>query len=267
MRGRNRLSKVAKEESVFVTRADEGGAILIMIHVDVQEAVEAELFDQNKFTKLDRKRDDQLIHMKHEVKSLAIKLNKRNLITDNDRTLISGLTAKNNSKQAPEYQPESPYVYPLFKIHKLNREEIDNKKIPPNRLVHASKFGPLYRLEKWTSPYLTTISRDYCKEEFILDKRHLVSDFEVLNTSKKLQNENINLFTLDVEKLYPSIQPHLALVAIKEAFSADKTTDAKTKTACEELIKFSFDNSYVSYKDEHSAPKLASQLAEASHDK
>ena len=44
--------------------------------------------------------------------------------------------------------------------------------------------------------------------------------------------------------------------AIKEAFAADKTTDSKTKLACEELIKFSFENSYVSYKDESFSPKI-----------
>ena len=248
--------KAVKEETVFVTRADKGGATLLMNHTDVTEAIETELFDQNKFTKLERNTDDQLVHTKHQVKSLAINLKKRKLITDEDKMLMTGLTEKNHSEQAPVFQPESPYAYPLFKIHKLNREDIDNKKIPPNRLVHASKYGPLYRMEKWTSPHLTKISREYCKEEFILDKRHLVNDFQELNTSKKLQNENVNLFTLDVEKLYPSIQPQLALIAIKEAFAADKSTNSSTKQACEELIKFSFDNSYVSYKDETFSSKI-----------
>ena len=151
---------------------------------------------------------------------------------------------------APEYQPESPYAYPLFKIHKLSSSDIENKKIPPNRLVHASKFGPLYRMEKWCSPYLTTISRDFCKEEFILDTGDLIKELEEMNESKTLENENVNLFTLDVEKLYPSIQPELALQAIREALSADKSTDKKIKTAIEQFINLSFENSYVTYKNE-----------------
>ena len=81
-------------------------------------------------------------------------------------------------------------------------------------------------------------------------KQDLVKNFKELNSSKKLQNENVNLFTLDVEKLYPSIQPKLVLLAIKEAFATDKTTENKTKQACDELIKFSFNNSYISYKGE-----------------
>ena len=256
MRGRSWLTKAVKEELVFITKADKGGATLIMNHADVISAIEDELFDTNKFIKLEKGTDEHLLHMKHEMKSLVINLKRKKLITDQDKTLMSGLTENNHTKLAPEYQPDSPYAYPLFKIHKLNKEEIVSKKIPPNRLVHASKFGPLYRIEKWTSPYLTTISRNYCQEEFILDKRHLINNFKETNNSGKLRNENVNLFTLDVEKLYPSIQPKLALISIKDAFLKDKTTNNETKLACEEIIKFSFSNSYVSYKNETFSSKI-----------
>ena len=60
----------------------------------------------------------------------------------------------------------------------------------------------------------------------------------------------MNLFTLDVEKLYPSIQPELALLAIHDALAMDKTTDKKTKTAIEHFIRLSFEQSYVSYRNE-----------------
>ena len=102
--------------------------------------------------------EEELLHVRDEVRSLAIYLEQKKVITGNDKTLITGLTENNNPKLAPEYQPESPYAYPLFKIHKLSEAEIQQKKVPPSRLVHASKFGPLYRMEKWASPYLTTIS-------------------------------------------------------------------------------------------------------------
>ena len=42
---------------------------------------------------------------------------------------------------------------------------------------------------------------------------------------------NLCLIIPNVEKLYPSIQPQLALLAIKETFSADKPTENKTKQA------------------------------------
>ena len=89
-----------------------------------------------------------------------------------------------------------------------------------------------------------------------------MNNFEEMNRSKKMQNENINLFTLDVEKLYPSIKPELALIAIKEAFATDKTTNNKTKLACEEIIKFSFANAYVSYQHEIFKSKIGRHIAD-----
>ena len=104
-------------------------------------------------------------------------------------------------------------------------------------------------MEKWCSPYLTKISREFCKEEFILDTGDLINNLEKVNESKIIEKENVNLFTMDVEKLYPSIQPDLALEAIHETLARDKTTDRKTKTAIEHFIRLSFENSYVTYQD------------------
>ena len=129
--------------------------------------------------------------MKDGVRSLVTRLGQRKMISEKDKTLIAGINENNRPKLAPEYQPENPYAYPLFKIHKLTPDDIARKKIPPSRLVHASKFGPLYRMEKWTSPYLTKISREFCKEEFILDTGDWIRNIEKVNQSKSLQNENV----------------------------------------------------------------------------
>ena len=82
-----------------------------------------------------RSLDDQMSYVKEEVKSLTIHLEQRKLISTHDKTLITGLNSNNNPKRAPEYQPKPPYVYPLFKIHKLSITDIQNKKVPPYRLV------------------------------------------------------------------------------------------------------------------------------------
>ena len=131
MRGKKWLLSKIKDGHLFVTKADKGGAVLVMNRTDVQTTIEKELFNDNKFNKLDKNAEDQLAYVKNEVKSLTINLAKKKLLTSNDKTLITGLTDKNNPKRAPEYQPESPYIYPLFKIHKLTELEIAETKIPP----------------------------------------------------------------------------------------------------------------------------------------
>ena len=163
--------------------------------------------------------------------------------------IITGLSDKNKPKQAPEYRAESPYTYPSFKIHKLSKDDIQQKKTPPVRLIHASKFSPLYRMEKWTSPYLRKMSRNYCKDEFILDTKHLLSMINELNDSNTLGNENYNLFTIDVEKLYPSIQPHLAEEAVADLLSNIEEEDADIGEAVKTFVKLSFDESYVTYNN------------------
>ena len=63
-------------------------------------------------------------------------------------------------------------------------------------------------MEKWTSPYLTEMSRKYCENEFILDTKHILKMMSKLNNSKTINNDSYNFFTINVEKRYPRIQQH-----------------------------------------------------------
>ena len=62
------------------------------------------------------------------------------------------------------------------------------------------------------------MSRKYCDKEFILDTKHLLNMVNELNKSQSLKKESMNLFTIDIEKLYPSIQPALAEEALSNLF-------------------------------------------------
>ena len=61
------------------------------------------------------------------MKSLTIHLAEENLITEYDKTPVAEMNTNNRPKLAPEYQPESIYAYPLFKVHKLTKEDLVNK--------------------------------------------------------------------------------------------------------------------------------------------
>ena len=111
-------------------------------------------------------------------------------------------------------------------------------------------------MEKWCSPYLTTISRKFCGDEFILDTGHLIQNLNQLNEEGTIDQENVNLFSLDVEQLYPSIDPELAAKALKECFAKDTTTEKNTKTVIGHFIKLSFQNAYVSHKNETFKSKI-----------
>ena len=239
-----------KEKKLFVSKADKGGATLILDYDTVVQAIEKELLNKNKYEVLKGKADIHCEKVINNIKDIVLQLNKNNIISDKDKTLITGLNKNNNMKHSPEYRPEPPYIYPLFKIHKLNQEQIKNKLIPPNRMVNAAKYGPLYRLEKWVSPYLTASSQIYCENEYIQDSPHLTELIKKYNEKEKQPNKQINLFTIDVEKLYPSIKTNLAIEALKDMLSTNESLDTNTKIAIDAFVKFTLEEAFITYKDD-----------------
>ena len=250
LRGRKWILDKIKDKELFVTKADKGGATLIMNYNEVKEAIEKELHDPNKFEKVSNNGDKHLSELSKKVVSLVKSLGEKEILTPRDKKLICGLNENNNQKLEPEYRAELPYAYPLFKIHKLSEKQIEEKQIPPNRLVHAAKFGPLYRIEKWSSPYFTKISQNYCEKEFLLDTDDLLKQIDEVNNSKRFKDENVHLFTLDVEKLYPSINPEKALEAIHDTLEKDEMTEKRIKEALEIFVKFCFEEAYVQYEED-----------------
>ena len=78
MRGRKWLLDKIKDQTLFETKADKGGSILIMNRADVQEAIENELLNRNKFEKLGLNEEAQMEFVKNEVKSLTLYLEGKN---------------------------------------------------------------------------------------------------------------------------------------------------------------------------------------------
>ena len=242
-RGKRWLVNMVKERKIFVTEADKGGAVLLLNFDTALQAVRKEMNNVEKFTGLDTPVQEKMKQTEREVRVLVNNMEVAGKITAHDKTLITGITENGGMKQSPVFKSVVPYPYPLFKIHKLSESQISEKVIPPFRLVHSTRQGPLYRLEKWCSPYLTDISRDYCKDEFLLDTPNLLDFVEDLNKTWPSGDKSL-LFTLDVVALYPSISVDMALKAMENAFSRDTIYDTATKSVltcfCEFILKQSF---------------------------
>ena len=115
----------------------------------------------SKFVLMETNTEEQLKFVKDMVKDTALELEDHGLLSSRDRELITGLNANKNQKHSHLLKSQHLYAYPLMKLHKLSSEQISAGTTPPMRLIHAQKFGPLYRVEKWLSPYLTDVSRRY----------------------------------------------------------------------------------------------------------
>ena len=77
-----------------------------------------------------------------------------------------------------------------------------------------------------------------------------------LNANNTFENQNIHLFTLDVEKLYPSIQPRYALEALQDMLANIGEEDRKIGEAIEAFVRLSLEESYVTHKDGVFKPKI-----------
>ena len=169
-----------------------------------------------------------------------------------DRTLITGKTEEGRFKQNPEFKPEAPYAYPLYKIHSLSSDEIKERKIPPFQLVYAMKHGPLSRLEKWLCPYLTPLSQEYCEDEYLLDTQNLIDQINDINMNDKLNEEhsdNWHLFSIYVKSLYRRISPDLAITALQDTLGKCMGMDENLKFSITEMVTFCLSNSFIVYQN------------------
>lgn len=216
------------------------------------DCVKKELANENNFSLSPLSADDKLKEVKNSVNNAVLDARTKGQVSEDDKVKITGLNENDNPMHSHVFKPVTPYVYPLFKYHKLSPDEIAARKVPPIRLVHATREGPLYRLEKYVSPYLTTVSRDYCSDEFLLDTPHLLSNIKQTNEKRitaKFGN-NINLFCLDVIALYPSINPEMALNALKICLDiTTKIADQGRKDVIHSFTDLIFKNSYVTFQD------------------
>ena len=246
LQGKKLLLDLIKKERVFITKADKGGATLVFDFQKVVDLISEEVSDQGKYIKIDKPVEKKMEEARKKIVSTVLAQEMVGNITGKDKTTITGLNEQNNMKHNPEYRAVPPKIWPLFKVHKLSQLQIEQKVTPPQRFINAAKHGPLYRLGQWSSPHLTKISRAYCGEEFILDTPHLLRQIEDFN--REPSSGNLLLATLDVEALYPSINPQLALSAITEAFAEDSTTSDGIKTALREFIELGFEESFVTFR-------------------
>lgn len=252
LRGKKWVVDTVSKNELFVTKADKGGSILIMNYSDVEEAMDKELAQEDKYVIISEEPDSYRSKVVGEIREKMLDLEKRGLIGAKDREIITGLNKNLNMRHNPEFRAIDPTMYPLFKIHKLSKEQIQEKQIPPGRFVYNTKFGPLYRTEKWMSPHLTTISKEYCKDEYLRDTDDFLGQIEdwnnITNSIPKKERQKIHLFTLDVKALYPSIRPDIAKFALADALQEDRTTAGGIKVALKEMTDLLFDKSFVACK-------------------
>ena len=107
--GRKWVLENVQKKVIFITKADKGGAILILDYSDVISTLEKEIFNVEKYRKVEGVASEA--HLKNtsdKVKQLSLKLQKEQKISPSDVTLITGINKKGNMSKKTEYLPAHP---------------------------------------------------------------------------------------------------------------------------------------------------------------
>ena len=133
---------MVRESKIYTTIVDKSGSILVLDYSVMERDVKNRL-EHCKYQKLgsdprDRIRKETIGLVNKYVSSGQLKLQ--------DRLYLTGVTEKGGYSHDPSFCCSSPYIYPLYKLHKLKIDAIEKNVIPPTRMVTSGVNGPTYRI-------------------------------------------------------------------------------------------------------------------------
>ena len=237
-----RLKKLVHEKVIDIRKVDKGQVILI---IDYAQRILAEAENISKIARLCPNQESNWKENKDYAEEKMIALYSKGFVSKRELTAVCGLIAggmdgkkrkKDGSlkytqvisqKELYAEQP-TPYVYPLFKAHKVPKNVLLNTapdlvaKEIPSRLVVGMKNCQLSRVQKWLESILNPISKIYGRFEYIKDSFDFLKKIENVKSvavEECWDWENLILFTVDVKALYPSVQIDDVALSLKHCLA------------------------------------------------
>ena len=109
------------------------------------------------------------------------------------------------------------------------------------------KFGPTKRLSLFIDSILNPVAQEFCGKEYLKDTPDFLSKLAFYE--EQLCRPGVQLFTLDVKALYPSINPVMLPSSVAAALDVVTDFNAERKNTIIELVNFSVSNAVVHYRD------------------
>ena len=245
------LERNVNNGTIAITKADKGGATLIVYPELLRNMSLEKIQNESLSEKLDKDPTKdlhkKLVHLWIKGKNSALITPKTAYdimgISDNSRTDGAGPT--NYQSTLPHFKPGKPYFYPALKIHKLKREMLKPGIKPPCRLITALQEGVTRRSDVYLADtFLRDLERDFC-DDLLIDSTDALKWLETTDLSLDHNlKKRLKAFTYDFEALYDSVDPDLAIHALKTAMDECRSdwTD-QFKTWIIDLVKLSFKSS------------------------
>ena len=217
------LQAAVKTKKIAITEADKGGCILIVTPDLIVTSTLEKLSDTKRYKKLGS------ANPLPDLKSLLISLWKfavlMNFVSCKQAEKTVGLYYKPapnkenpfNLSTADKFKPGVSIAYPLFKVHKLTLEQLNDPNVrPPVRLVTDLHCGVSSRSDKFVVwNWLGSLCREYAVD-LVKDSTEALLALDSLEKDGNI-SDSILSFTLDVVSLYDSLRFDVVRLALNDA--------------------------------------------------
>ena len=255
--GLNWLREATKSGSIAISQADKGGCILIVTPELVLLSTSGKLADPSRYKPLGA--TDPLPGLRSQLinKWKSAINNKYVSVTEAKGTV--GLIHNPENKRSADgftistsdwFKPGIPYPYPLFKIHKLTSEELEQPGIePPVRLITDLHDGVTARSDKFLVwKWLSALAKDYATD-LVKDTSEFLTFLGDLESKSSVSDDFI-AFSLDVVSLYDTLKLELVQEALEDAYNTCRPDWSPIfKNWLTDIIIFSFKSAVVKFQD------------------
>ena len=245
------LKKAVNEGIIAITSADKGGAVIIITPAMIKDITAAKVGDPLRYRPLMK---DPTADLRGRLMALWTHGLEENYVSGSQSKSVVGLIQNSDSgcltqSTADFVKSDTPYGYPLLKIHKLTEAELQQKKIPPSRFVTDLSRGVTSRSDKFMVwKWLGPLAKDYCVD-LVKDSTAALIKLEQLAASGEVDDSWIS-FSIDIVSLYDSLQHSLVMRALDDAMDSCRPDWCDDfRKWFKDLIQLSFDSAVLKNED------------------
>ena len=263
-----RLKTLVNDKCIDIRKVDKGQMILI---IDYEQRLRTEEINISKISSVCEKQTSNWEENVEFSEKIMKGLWRSKFINGNELTAVTGLfpggrngklknkdgsikftRVINNSELFTEQN--TPYVYPLFKVHKLTIEELvgiaanEVSTRIPSRLVVGMGACQLSRVQIWLEHFLSPLAISYGKFEYIKDTNDFLMEIEKVKIDAVVENwdwDEFTLFSIDVKSLYPSVKLEYLATALHHCFNKCTEWTQSIKDLLIKLILYTLNNQQI----------------------
>ena len=260
-----KIAKAAADFEIVVCRSDKDGKIILITRQHFNAILEREL-GPYLVPDLNTKNIDEYLttvqtetgrymRMLHELGAISDKqlLHATGFYKNEKESARSGENMYTRTRGFAKYFTIGApgYDYPLFKTHKINEEQIQERSPLdiPVRIVTAVSSITTSRVTALLEYILKPLSIKYCAEEYCRDSSHYLQELHHWKQTISAGSSEIHLIAADVCALYPSCDRRIVKTALETCLEQCSEYNSRTRKYFVKLIMYCMENVVSRFDD------------------